>query len=58
MDLNAVAYALVVHELGERDQQRRPIVFLLRLARAHAEDTARLERAAAVFDDLHAHFQR
>jgi hypothetical protein len=53
----------IVHDIDckdekfERDEAPGLALLVDGIARAHAEDAERLERAAAVFDDLYAHFE-
>lgn len=54
----------IVHDIDCKDEKFEragaPGLALLvdGIARAHAEDSERIERAAAVFDDVYAHFER
>ena len=58
------AIAEIVHDIDCKDEKferaEAPGLALVvdGIARAHTDDAARIERAAAVFDDLYAHFER
>jgi hypothetical protein len=58
------AIAEIVHDIDCKDEKferaEAPGLALVvdGIARTHTDDAARIERAAAVFDDLYAHFER